>query len=207
MIKLSYQYNQSSVLLKVEGLPDYSSGQKEGTIGIISGWRIEIIGLPTLEGKREHLEAMMCTILPYARHLISASPKTFESPGRNVLISPSKNGHKLLLKSSKAKVKPLSIVIDDSGLVDLVRCLDDLRLDSKIDVKWEIPEDKPLKRKDLSERIPLIARLAAPVLGISSLLFLGLVIYLSPIPDNKDFPNQIFIEGLNEPEDFKKLVD
>ena len=71
MLKLSYRYDQTAARLEVDGLPDFSSGHGEGVIGILSAWRLQLVGAPELEGKRDHLEALMAVVFPYARHQIS----------------------------------------------------------------------------------------------------------------------------------------
>ena len=206
MFNSSYQYSHSSVQLHVEGLPDFSSGQVEGSIGIISGWRLEMVGLPSLEGKREHLEAMMSTVLPYARYLVSGTPKPFGDVNSPVMISPCINKHKILLKSSKPDVKPLLIEIDDSGLVDLVRCLDQLRLDNRIKINWYVPKDQPLKRWEINESIPLIERIASPILGLTVLVLSSVLAVLHPIPIENPSPNPSSINS-TEAEDLRRSVD
>ncbi len=206
MIKSSYQYSQSSVLLHVEGLPDLSSGQEEGSIGIISSWRLEMVGFPSLEGKREHLESMMSTVLPYARYLVSGSPKKFGDENSPVKIEPSKNKHKIYLKSSKSNVKPLSFEIDDSGLVDLVRTLDLLRLDKRVTIEWGIPKDQPLERSELNESIPLIQRATTPLLGMGALLLFSVLSVVVPIPIEKTGIDSLNVNP-TEAEELRKPVD
>ena len=53
-----------------------------------------------------------------------------------VFIIPSGINHKLLLNSTKKGVKPLEIILDDSELSDLTRCLDYLRFDPRFNIKW-----------------------------------------------------------------------
>ena len=47
-----------------------------------------------------------------------------------------------------------------------MRVLDQLRLDSRLQLPLELPEPMPLKGRELLERRPLAQRLAAPVAGL-----------------------------------------
>ena len=76
MINLSYRFDQNSSSLELDGMPDVSNGDSENTIGILSSWTLKIIGSPTLEGEKEHLENLMQVILQYSRSYISGIRKT-----------------------------------------------------------------------------------------------------------------------------------
>ena len=146
MLNLSYRYDQNSASLKIDGLPDFSDGDSEQTIGILSSWSLKIIGFPLLEGKKEHLDNLMQVVLKYSRYYISGFRESFISPQKTVVISPLGSKHKLLLVSTQKGVKPLAIVLDDSELSDLTRCLDFLRFDERINIKWAFEPDIPLKK-------------------------------------------------------------
>ena len=79
MINLSYRFDQNSSSLELDGMPDVSNGDSENTIGILSSWSLKIIGSPTLEGEKDHLENLMQVILQYSRSYISGIRKTFIS--------------------------------------------------------------------------------------------------------------------------------
>ena len=147
MINLSYRFVQNSSSLELDGMPDVSNGDSENTIGILSSWTLKIIGSPTLEGEKEHLENLMQVILQYSRSYISGIRKTFISKKSIVKIFPFGSSHKLLLNSTKKDVKPLEIILDDSELSDLTRCLDLLRFDSRFNLKWNIPSDRPYSKR------------------------------------------------------------
>ena len=170
MIKLSYRYDQTAARLEVEGLPDFSADQGNGVIGILSAWRLQVVGAPELEGKRDHLEALLAVVLPYARHQLSGVARRFGADDAPVSIAPVEAGHVLELRSSQPGVEPLSIRLDDAELADLVRCLDAMRLDPRVQVAWPPLPQRPLQRRELAERIPLHRRLGAPVLGGSALV-------------------------------------
>lgn len=203
-IKLSYRYDQTSVRLLVEGLPDLSLGQNQEILGILSSWRLQLVGSTELEGKLEHLQALMSVVIPYARHCISGVKRTFGDLNSPVTISPSHQGHKLFLRSSQLGVEPLSLYLDDSELADLVRSLDDLRNDSRIQLTWKVPGDFPLSRKELSERVSLSHRFGASIAGLTAFLIifgLGLAI---PLPQNQEggSKEQISTLGSNQKNSF-----
>ena len=146
MINLSYRFDQNSSSLKISGMPDVSNGDSENTIGILSSWSLKIIGSPLLEGEKEHLDNLMQVILQYSRSYISGIRKTFVSNKKIIIISPFGMRHKLLLKSTKEGVNPLEIILDDSELSDLTRCLDILRFDSRFSIRWDINQEMPYSK-------------------------------------------------------------
>ena len=147
MINLSYRFDQNSSSLKISGMPDVSNGDSENTIGILSSWSLKIIGSPLLEGEKEHLDNLMQVIFLYSRSYISGIRKTFVSNKSIITISPFGISHKLLLKSTKEGVNPLEIILDDSELSDLTRCLDLLRFDSRFSIQWDINQELPFSKK------------------------------------------------------------
>ena len=153
MINLSYRFDQNSSSLKLAGMPDVSNGDSDETIGIISSWTLKIIGFPLLEGEKEHLDNLMQVILQYSRSYISGIRKTFISSKNIVTISPFGINHKLLLNSTKEGVKPLEIILDDSELSDLTRCLDHLRFDPRFNIKWKIKLDIPYTKRYIMNNI------------------------------------------------------
>ena len=189
MLKLAYRYDQSAARLMVEGLPDISADHGQGVIGILSSWKLQFVGSPELEGRREHLEAMLATVLPYARYLLSGLTRACGGPDSPVSLAPSPSGgHQLELRSSQPGVEPLSIHLDDAELADLVRCLDAMRLDPRVQITWVAQNDRPLARRELAERIPLMKRIAAPFLGGAALVAVALLVSLVPLPSQK--PNK-----------------
>ena len=147
MINLSYRFVQDSSSLELAGMPDVSKGDSKNTIGIISSWKLKIIGSPPLEGEKEHLDNLMQVILQYSRSYISGIRKTFISNKKIVTIAPYGLCHKLLLNSTRDGVKPLEIILDDSELSDLTRCLDFLRFDPRFNIRWDIDVDRPFSKR------------------------------------------------------------
>jgi hypothetical protein len=182
MLKLSYRYDQTASRLEVDGLPDFSAGHGDSVIGILSAWRLQLVGAPELEGKREHLEALMAVVLPYARHQISGVSRAEGWSQHPVSIRPVEGGHQLELTSSQPDVPPLEIKLDDADLADLLRCLDAIRADDRVAISWPEVVNHPLSRRELVERVPLVRRLAAPVFGGVALVVVGLMAMVIPLP-------------------------
>ena len=196
MLKTVHRYEQTAARLVVEGYPDRSDGQEGDTIGILSAWRLQLVGAPELEGTRDHLEAMMAAVMPYARHQLSGIGSRFGTDESFVGIEAVGGRHQLQLRSSREGVKPLQILLDDADLADLVRCLDRLRLDEKVKLKWTYPEDQPLARKELVERIPLQRRLGPAALGGLLLSLSAAIALLLPLPPR---PGTTTSVDVNEP--------
>ncbi|WP_094587190.1 DUF4335 domain-containing protein [Synechococcus sp. BO 8801] len=183
VMKQSLVFDQLSCRLQVEGLPDVSIGQSGAALGIITGWSLQWVGRPLLEGRREHLQALMQVVLPYARHLISGVRREFSVAGEPVDIGPHPDGgHRLLLRSSQPDTPPLEMHLDDAELADLVRVLDLLRLDPRVQLPLAIPDPEPLGPRELMERIPLHRRLSAPVGGAAALAVSAALVLLLPPP-------------------------
>jgi hypothetical protein len=182
-MKQTLRFDQISCRLQVEGLPDVSTGQSGDVLGIITGWSLQWAGRPELEGRKEHLLALMQAVLPYARLLISGAGRPLTSPGQEVDIAPAAGGgHQLLLRSSQPGTEPLTVVLDDAELSDLVRVLDQLRLDRRLLLKLDIPEDRPLRGREVSHRIPRRQRLAAPAAAVLALALSTAASLLWPTP-------------------------
>tara|TARA_B100001250_G_C19542176_1_gene675242 strand:+ start:91 stop:699 length:609 start_codon:yes stop_codon:yes gene_type:complete len=154
MINLSYRLDQDSSTLELSGMPDVSKGDSEDTIGILSSWTLRIIGSTILEGEKEHLDNLMQVILQYSRSYISGIRTTFISNKKIVTISPFGHSHKIILNSTKEGVKPLEIILDDSELSDLTRCLDLLRFDPRFNLRWDINQEMPFSKKYILKSTP-----------------------------------------------------
>ena len=124
----------------------------------------------------------MRVVIPYVRLRLSGVVRSIGEEGDPVRIVADGPQHRLDLTSGQPDVPPLSIRLDDAELADLVRCLDALRLDTRVRLEWPAIQHEPLHRRDLVERIPLTKRLAAPLLGGATFAALGLVALLLPVP-------------------------
>ena len=153
MINLSYEFIQDSCSLELSGMPDVSNGDSEQTIGILSSWTLKIIGCPLLEGEKEHLDNLMHVILQYSRSYISGILNSYNSSKNIVKISPQGLKHRLQLNSTKEGIKPLVILLDDSELSDLTRCLDLLRFDSRFNIKWDVATEKPFSKRYILDNL------------------------------------------------------
>ena len=185
MLKTVHRYDETATRLVVEGFPDHSSDQEGDMIGILSGWRLQLIGAPELEGTRDHLEALMNAVMPYARHQLSGVRRRFGGDDSFVAIAPDGDKHQLELRSSREGVDPLQLSLDDAELSDLVRCLDRLRLDQRVPLAWAIPEEQPLTRRELVERIPFQQRFGPALLGAALLGFISAGSLLLPLPEQR----------------------
>ena len=183
-MKKSLQYAQQSCRLTLEGLPDLSAGQGGDAVGIITGWSLAWVGRPEeLEGRREHLQAILQVVLPYARLLISGVPRRVGRDEDPAEIVPGADGrHHLLLRSSQPGIDPLELRLDDAELADLVRVLDRLRLDPRLQVELPVPSARPLRAREVQGRTPLPQRLAGLVGGAAALALAAAVAWLQPPP-------------------------
>ena len=94
----AYRYEQTAARLTVQGYPDLSDGQSDDAIGILSSWSLQLVASPELEGNRQHLEALMAVVMPYARHRLSGISRRFDSEQQFVSISNEDSLHTLRLR-------------------------------------------------------------------------------------------------------------
>lgn len=192
-MKKTLQFDQQSCRLTLEGLPDLSAGQSSEAIGILTGWSLAWVGrAEEIEGRREHLQAIVAVVLPYARHLVSGVPRSFGSAEQAVEIGPGDHGgHQLLLSSSQPGVDPLTMQLDDAELADLVRVLDRLRLDARLQLALDAPASRPLRAREVRQRTPLPRRLSGVLGGALALGLAGtgaLLLPTPPLPKDGDAP-------------------
>lgn len=191
LIYQPHSFGAHSCRLRVEGFPDVSSDQGGDAVGIITTWCLDWVGHPQLEGRREHLQALMTTVIPYARHLLSGVPRPMGGEEDPVSIAPQADGrHHMQLRSSQPDTPPLGIQLDDAELADLVRVLDQCRLDPRIQLPLPVPESLPLKARELRHRVPLRRRLSAPVGGLAALAIAAGAGTLLPTPRPSGAPSQ-----------------
>ena len=184
-MKQTITYSQQSCRLNLEGFPDVSAGHSPDTLGIITNWTLDWAGRPQLEGRLEHLAALINVVLPYARYLMSGLARPFGTPAQPIDIAPGGPGqHRLVLRSGQSGVDPLEVNLDDAELADLVRVLDSLRLDPRLHLQPPLPQPlaQPLRRRELRQAEPLAQRLAAPVGGLAALALTAGLSSLAPLP-------------------------
>ena len=202
MINLTYRFDQNSSSLELAGMPDVSNGDSDETIGILSSWTLKIIGAPLLEGEKEHLDNLMQVILQYSRSYVSGIRRTFISNKDIVKISPFGINHKLLLSSTKKGVKPLEIILDDSELSDLTRCLDLLRLDSRFNINWNIKSDKPYTKRYILNNTNKAKKNLNPLYSFIIFALTSILLILIPI----NYKNTELIETDNTKLDISEQV-
>ncbi len=134
MMQNKLSFHQSSVSLEIIGLPDYSNNENKDQISIISQWKLTIVDKPLIEGKIEHLGPIMDAFYIYSNLLIKNEIPIYESKlidikAHNLHI------HNIVLKSSKANVKPLVLKIGNSLLSDTINCFDQLNESPKVRIK------------------------------------------------------------------------
>jgi hypothetical protein len=182
-MKQTLRYDQISCRLQVEGLPDVSAGQGSDAIGIVTGWSLQWAGRPELEGKKDHLQALMQAVLPYARLLISDAPRPQQSHDQAVQLAPAgPAAHRLTLRSSQPDTPPLTLQLDDAELADLVRVLDQARLDPRLALNWELPPPQPLRAREVLDRQPLAQRLIGPLGGAMAVAMVAALAWMLPAP-------------------------
>jgi hypothetical protein len=183
-MKNSLQYDQQSCRLTLEGLPDLSAGQSGDAVGIVTGWSLVWARRAMeLEGRREHLQAILQVVLPYARLLLSGVPRRVGGGEDPAEIAPGvEGGHTLLLRSSLPEVAPRALTLDDAEFADLVRVLDRLRLDPRLRIDLPVPPVRPLRAREVQQRTPLPRRLAGVVGGAVALGAAAAAAWLLPPP-------------------------
>ncbi|MFM7314806.1 MAG: DUF4335 domain-containing protein, partial [Cyanobium sp.] len=180
-MKQTLRYDQLSCRLMVEGVPDVSAGQGPEAVGIITGWTLQWLGRPELEGQRDHLVVLLEVVLPYARHQLSGVGRSFGGSTGAVSIGPAEQArHRLTLRSSQPGNPSLELDLDDAELADLVRVLDAARFDSRLHLPLSLPAPQPLRSRELAERLPLQRRLAAPVGGLAAVGLMAVLSFLLP---------------------------
>jgi len=188
--KLSF--HQSSVSLEIIGLPDYSNNEYKDQISIISQWKLTIINNPLIEGKVEHLVPIMEAFYNYSNLLIKNEIPLYESKlidikAENLYI------HKIVLKSSKPNVKPLTLKIGNSLLSDTINCFDQLNESSKIRIKQTDLANNISKkiRFRLNNKAKFLNLILPPFIAIISLILFSFTFtYLfNPIEDKNELIN------------------
>ena len=164
-------FNQSSVSLEIKGLPDLSNNEKNDQISIISQWKLSIIDKPLIEGKIEHLWPIMEAFYIYSNLLINNEIPLYESKLIDIKAQDI-NIHNIVLKSSKANVKPLILKIGNSLLSDTINCFDQLNESPKVRIKKTYtPTNIPKKlRFGLNKKVKFFNFFIPPFIAICSLI-------------------------------------
>ncbi len=185
MMQNKLSFHQSSVSLEIIGLPDYSTNENKDQISIISQWRLTIVDKPLIEGKIEHLEPIMNAFYIYSNLLIKNEIPIYESKlidikADNLYV------HNIVLKSSKANVKPLVLKIGNSLLSDTINCFDQLNESPKVRIKKTDINYIPKKlRFGLNQKVKFLNFFMPPFIAICSLILFSssFIYFYSPFED------------------------
>ena len=198
MLQNKFLFNQSSVSLEIIGLPDYSNNENKDQISIISQWKLMIIDKPVIEGNLDHLRSIMKAFYSYSISLLNDENIIYKS---NLIDITPENfyTHILLLKSSKAEVKPLVIKIGNSVLADIINCFDQLGSSNKI--KNIYPKKfTSLKNKNhinLINKKNISNFLFAPIVSLCS-IFLNSSVFIYIYDGNDNNDNRSLIKTKNK---------
>jgi len=188
MLQNKLSFHQSSASLEIIGLPDYSNNENKDQISIISQWKLTIVDKPLIEGKIEHLGPIMDAFYVYSNLLIKNEIPIYESKLIDIKAD-NLNIHNIVLKSSKANVKPLVLKIGNSLLSDTINCFDQLNESPKVRIKKiDIPTNMPKKlRLGLNKKVKFFNFIMPPFIAICSLiLFSSSFIYFYNSVENKE---------------------
>ncbi len=180
-MKTIRSYKEGIAALEVDGIPDQSLGKGSDTIGILLSWKLTLIGLTVLEGKKEHLLNLVYVILSYSRCCISGLTDPISDMANSIKISGVKGGHELKLVSKKKDVEPLTIILDDAELSDLTRCLDKILIDRCIAISWLVPISKPSGYSQFYRNFFQFKEIINPLVGISCLFITAFVFLNLPL--------------------------
>ena len=136
----------------------------------------------SLVGDRPQLEAMAETLLPYARHVVSAQAREVKSANGKVSITPWHRGHRLRLHNENGSTRN-DVQLDDGELANMVRCLDAVIHDPRFQLDITAPPMEGLRERELLNRLPLGRRLAAPLGGLVLTMALVGLGFLVPVPE------------------------
>tara|TARA_Y100001968_G_C19395192_1_gene737876 strand:- start:413 stop:1021 length:609 start_codon:yes stop_codon:yes gene_type:complete len=178
MFNLKYLYDQHSTRLQIEGFPDFSVGDTDNTIGIITSWKLKIASNPELEGKKDHLIKLIDIIYTYSRYYIIGIEKRIGDSKSQVSINHTVKGHELTLRSSKEEIKPLTIILDDAELVDLITCIDKFRNDKRIRIASQLSFKNLIRNKLNTKRLIDIYKLIPSILGLSTIVLFSTLFIL-----------------------------
>ncbi len=183
-----FSFHQSSASLEIIGLPDYSNNENKDQISIISQWKLIIIDKPLIEGKIEHLVPIMNAFYTYSNLLIKNKIPLYESKLIDIKAE-NLHIHKIVLKSSKPNVKPLTLKIGNSLLSDTINCFDQLNESPKVRIKKaDLADNIPKNfRFGLSNKANFINFIMPPFIAICSLILFSysFLYFYNPV-ENKE---------------------
>jgi len=190
--QLKLHFEESSCRLDLTGLPDVSASPSDASDGvpgqrlsILTGWELNLGQRAALQGKVEHLQALVAAVQPYVRHLVSNHPCPQGDPSSPVSLEPRGKGHRLQLRSSQANTEPLDLQLDDAELADLTQCLDQMLQDQRLGISLPLPAPQPLRRREQPRRKGAATGWAAPAAALGALLITAGLASVIPLPERK----------------------
>ena len=188
MMQNKLSFHQSSVSLEIIGLPDYSNNENKDQISIISQWKLTIVDKPLIEGKIEHLGPIMDAFYIYSNLLIKNEIPIYESKLIDIKAD-NLHIHNIVLKSSKANVKPLVLKIGNSLLSDTINCFDQLNESPKVRIKKSDILTKIPKKLSfgLNKRVKFFNFFIPPFIAICSLIlfYSSFIYFYNPVENNE----------------------
>jgi len=169
MMQNKLSFHQSSASLEVIGLPDYSNNEYKDQISIISQWKLTIVDKPLIEGKIEHLGPIMDPFYIYSNLLIKNEIPIYESKLIDIKAD-NLHIHNIVLKSSKANVKPLVLKIGNSLLSDTINCFDQLNESPKVRIKKTDTKIPKKLKFGLNNKVKFFNFFIPPFFAICSLI-------------------------------------
>lgn len=152
------------------------------TITELKQFTLDLDDHVSLGGNHPHLEALAETLLPYARHVVSAQAREHKSANGTVSITPWHRGHRLRLRNGNGSTRN-DVQLDDGELANMVRCLDAVIHDPRLQLNITAPPMQGLRERELLNRLPLGRRLAAPLGGLALTMALVGLGFLVPVPE------------------------
>tara|TARA_Y100000589_G_scaffold326087_1_gene365222 strand:+ start:475 stop:1089 length:615 start_codon:yes stop_codon:yes gene_type:complete len=187
MLQNKYIFNQSSVELAIEGLPDYSNNDDKDNISIISSWKLSIINQPEIEGSIDHLKSVIKAF--YECAILSLLDLEEKVESELIDLNHDEGGiYNLLLKSTKPNIKPLRLKIGYSEFSDIINCFDQLKNSTKIKINFEeLSRDVNIKNSLKVNKLQLFENFIPPFIALVSISFFTLIsIYFYDSKDNRN---------------------
>jgi len=173
MLQNKYTFSQTSAVLEIVGLPDYSKNDKNTKISIISSWKLSIIDQPEIEGSLDHLKSILQSFYKYSSLILLDKKEKLESKLIDICLG--EDGlHYLLLKSTKPEVKPLTLKLGNAEFTDVINCFDQLGQSEDINFNFQniLPEYK--KQGFFRDKNKIFNLILPPLLAFLSISFLSI---------------------------------
>ena len=174
MLQNKYTFSQTSAVLEIVGLPDYSKNDNKTKISIISSWKLSIIDQPEIEGSLDHLKLILQSFYRYSSLILLDKKEKLESKLIDICLG--EDGlHYLLLKSTKPEVKPLTLKLGNAEFTDVINCFDQLGQSEDINFNFQtiLPEYKK-QNFSFRDKNKIFNILLPPLLAFISISFLSL---------------------------------